>query len=78
MLCFITTDAAIEAKALQAALQEAVAQSFNRITVDGDMSTNDTVLVLANGLAGNYEDHRERIREPVHKRCNAFEIFRRR
>jgi len=53
MLCFITTDAAIEAKALQAALQEAVAQSFNRITVDGDMSTNDTVLVLANGMAGN-------------------------
>ena len=53
MLCFITTDAAIEAKALQAALQEAVAQSFNRITVDGDMSTNDTVLVLANGLAEN-------------------------
>ncbi|HUA37197.1 MAG TPA: bifunctional glutamate N-acetyltransferase/amino-acid acetyltransferase ArgJ [Candidatus Sulfopaludibacter sp.] len=53
MLCFITTDAAIHAKALQVALQEAVAQSFNRITVDGDMSTNDTVLVLANGLAGN-------------------------
>ena len=53
MLCFITTDAAIPAKALQAALQEAVAHSFNRITVDGDMSTNDTVLVLANGLAGN-------------------------
>jgi glutamate N-acetyltransferase / amino-acid N-acetyltransferase len=53
MLGFITTDAAIDAKALQAALQEAVAQSFNRITVDGDMSTNDTVLVLANGLAGN-------------------------
>src|SRR5438552_2518175 len=53
MLCFITTDAAIEAKALQAALAEAVAQSFNCITVDGDMSTNDTVLVLANGLAGN-------------------------
>jgi glutamate N-acetyltransferase/amino-acid N-acetyltransferase len=53
MLGFITTDAAIEAKVLQAALREAVAQSFNRITVDGDMSTNDTVLVLANGLAGN-------------------------
>ena len=53
MLCFITTDAAIEAKALQVALREAVAQSFNRITVDGDMSTNDTVLLLANGLAGN-------------------------
>ena len=55
MLCFITTDAAIEAKALHACLQEAVANSFNRITVDGDMSTNDTVLVLANGLAGNAE-----------------------
>jgi glutamate N-acetyltransferase / amino-acid N-acetyltransferase len=53
MLCFITTDAAIDAKTLQTALQEAVALSFNRITVDGDMSTNDTVLVLANGLAGN-------------------------
>jgi glutamate N-acetyltransferase/amino-acid N-acetyltransferase len=53
MLCFLTTDAAIEANTLQTALQEAVAQSFNRITVDGDMSTNDTVLALANGLAGN-------------------------
>ena len=53
MLCFITTDAAIEAKTLQTALREATAQSFNRITVDGDMSTNDTVLVLANGMAGN-------------------------
>jgi glutamate N-acetyltransferase / amino-acid N-acetyltransferase len=49
MLCFLTTDAAIDAKTLQAALQEAVARSFNRITVDGDMSTNDTVLILANG-----------------------------
>jgi glutamate N-acetyltransferase/amino-acid N-acetyltransferase len=53
MLCFITTDAAIDAKVLQAALKGAVAHSFNRITVDGDMSTNDTVLVLANGLAQN-------------------------
>jgi glutamate N-acetyltransferase/amino-acid N-acetyltransferase len=53
MLCFITTDAAIGAAALQSALNTAVAHSFNRITVDGDMSTNDTVLVLANGLAGN-------------------------
>jgi glutamate N-acetyltransferase/amino-acid N-acetyltransferase len=53
MLCFVTTDARIEAKVLQAALREAVANSFNRITVDSDMSTNDTVLVLANGLAGN-------------------------
>jgi glutamate N-acetyltransferase/amino-acid N-acetyltransferase len=53
MLGFITTDAAIEPSQLKRALKEAVAQSFNRITVDGDMSTNDTVLVLANGLAGN-------------------------
>jgi glutamate N-acetyltransferase / amino-acid N-acetyltransferase len=53
MLCFITTDALIEQRALQTALGEAIAQSFNRITVDGDMSTNDTVLVLANGLAKN-------------------------
>ena len=53
MLCFLTTDAAIEPKALQTAFNEAVAKSFNRITVDGDMSTNDTVLVLANGRAGN-------------------------
>ena len=52
MLCFLTTDAKIDPGPLQAALQEAVASSFNRITVDGDMSTNDTVLVLANGLAG--------------------------
>jgi glutamate N-acetyltransferase/amino-acid N-acetyltransferase len=53
MLCFITTDVAIAAKALQPAVQESVAKSFNRITVDGDMSTNDTVLVLANGLSGD-------------------------
>lgn len=53
MLCFITTDAAIESKTLKATLNEAVANSFNRITVDGDMSTNDTVVVLANGMAGN-------------------------
>lgn len=53
MLCFITTDAAVDSRALKAALHTAVAQSFNRITVDGDMSTNDTVLVLANGMAGN-------------------------
>lgn len=51
MLCFITTDAAVQKQALQVALKEAVANSFNRITVDGDMSTNDTVLVLANGMA---------------------------
>jgi len=53
MLCFITTDAALDPSALQSALTLATDQSFNRITVDGDMSTNDTVLILANGMAGN-------------------------
>jgi glutamate N-acetyltransferase/amino-acid N-acetyltransferase len=59
MLCFITTDAAIDPKPLQVALHQAVANSFNRITVDGDMSTNDTVLVLANGLARNAKHRSE-------------------
>lgn len=53
MLGFVTTDADIEQAALQAALQAAVEKSFNMITVDGDTSTNDMVLVLANGLAKN-------------------------
>jgi glutamate N-acetyltransferase/amino-acid N-acetyltransferase len=53
MLCFLTTDAVISKKALQTALSVSVEQSFNRITVDGDMSTNDTVLMLANGQAGH-------------------------
>lgn len=53
MLCFVMTDAAVEKKALQRALSAAVAESFNRISVDGDMSTNDTVLLFANGAAGN-------------------------
>ncbi len=53
MLCFITCDAAVDAKFLQACLKKAVAGSFNLITVDGDTSTNDTVLLLANGMAGN-------------------------
>ena len=53
MLAFITSDAAIESSLLKRALGVAVGQSFNRITVDGDMSTNDSVIMLANGLAGN-------------------------
>ena len=53
MLCFITTDAAISKAEIVAATKEAVDLSFNRITVDGDMSTNDTVIVMANGQAGN-------------------------
>jgi len=64
MLCFITTDAAIEQSALDAALRRSVAHSFNRLTVDGDTSTNDMILIMANGEAGNepitnveYEEH---------------------
>ena len=53
MLCFITTDVVISPLALRQCLTEAVGNSFNRITVDGDMSTNDCVIALANGLAGN-------------------------
>jgi len=53
MLAFITSDAAIGSRALKRALREAVSVTFNRITIDGDMSTNDTVLALANGRAGN-------------------------
>lgn len=53
MLAFFTTDAAISRPLLQRALREATQASFNRITVDGDASTNDTVLILANGQARN-------------------------
>ena len=53
MLCFVTTDACISPDALQQATRSATGKSFNQISVDGDMSTNDTLLVLANGLAGN-------------------------
>ncbi len=64
MLCFIVTDAFIGSAPLRVALREAVGRTFNRITVGGDMSTNDTVLIMANGTAGNREivagspDHR--------------------
>ena len=53
MLCFITTDAVINLELLDRALRRAVGRSFNRVTVDGDTSTNDTVIIMANGEAGN-------------------------
>lgn len=53
MLCFITTDLAIEQPALQQAVKAAADATFNMVTVDGDTSTNDSMLVLANGAAGN-------------------------
>lgn len=55
MLAFITTDAVISKEALQSALSEDVPDTYNMISVDGDTSTNDTVLLLANGLAENEE-----------------------
>ncbi len=67
MLCFLLTDVAVERKALDAALRYAVQRSFNRITVDGDMSTNDTVLVMANGMLGN---------EPVTEGSRSYGAFR--
>jgi glutamate N-acetyltransferase/amino-acid N-acetyltransferase len=67
LLAFVTTDAAIGKAALQSALKRAVDQSFNRISVDGDTSTNDTLAVLANGAAEN---------DPIRKPEGAdFELF---
>jgi glutamate N-acetyltransferase/amino-acid N-acetyltransferase len=53
MLCFVTTDAAVSQEALERAFSAATDRSFNMVSVDGDQSTNDTALVLANGAAGN-------------------------
>ena len=55
MLCFILTDIAVEKRTLSNALKDSVKKSFNRITIDGDMSTNDTALIMANGMMGNSE-----------------------
>lgn len=67
MLCFLTTDLSIAPDCLQLALEKAVAQSFNRISIDGDMSTNDSVILMANGMAGN-----TRVTKP---RGKVFELF---
>src|SRR5260370_31504601 len=53
MLCYLTTDAAIEHAWIDAELKAAVDDSFNMLSIDGDMSTNDTCILFANGLAGN-------------------------
>jgi len=66
MLCFILTDIAIEKKTLHATLKSSVRKSFNRITIDGDMSTNDTALIMANGVLGN---------KPVTKNSSEFPAF---
>ena len=71
MLAFITTDIAIEPNLLKRALRIAVAQSFNRITVDGNMSTNDSVIMLANGLAKNskFEIRNSRFQDALNFVC---------
>jgi glutamate N-acetyltransferase / amino-acid N-acetyltransferase len=66
MLCFLTTDASVSPIVLRQCLNDAVSKSFNRITVDGDTSTNDSVIMLANGLAGNSE---------LGARNSPFELF---
>lgn len=55
MLSFVTTDAAVSAEMLEEALREAVEDSYNMVSVDGDTSTNDTLAIMASGLAGNEE-----------------------
>jgi len=65
MLCFITTDAKVSKQEMQELLDEVVKTTFNAISVDGDTSTNDTVLVLANGRSGAYE--REAFKEALFK-----------
>lgn len=71
MLGFVTTDLAISKELLQEALREDVVDTFNMISVDGDTSTNDTLIVLANGLAGNPEiteknEDYDKFREALH------------
>ena len=75
MLAFLTTDIAVAPQAdLKAVLQQAVDKTFNAITVDGDMSTNDTVLLLANGAAGVSLDDasRQAFQEAVYKVCDSL------
>ena len=67
MLGYVTTDCAIDRALLQQALSDVVADTFNMISVDGDTSTNDTLLVLANGMAGN---------RPVAAGRGEYRIFR--
>lgn len=66
MLCFVMTDLAVSKAALDRALKESVESSFNKITIDGDMSTNDTVLIMANGVAEN---------EPIRDDSRGFKVF---
>jgi glutamate N-acetyltransferase/amino-acid N-acetyltransferase len=66
MLCFLTSDAAITQELLEKSLRRATVRSFNRLTVDGDTSTNDMVLIMANGEAGN---------PPISAESAEYELF---
>ena len=66
MLSFVTTDAAVSAEMLECALREAVEDSYNMVSVDGDTSTNDTLAIMASGLAGN---------EPITEKNEDYRIF---
>jgi glutamate N-acetyltransferase/amino-acid N-acetyltransferase len=68
MLCFLTTDAAVDIGFLKLALRRAVDISFNLVSIDGDTSPNDMVLIMANGLAGN---------EPVSPDSQLADVFQR-
>lgn len=68
MLCFILTDIAVEQKTMISSLKASVKKSFNRITIDGDMSTNDTVLLISNRMLGN---------RPITQRSGYFRSFQR-
>ena len=74
MLGLIATDAAVHPKALQTALNRAVSRSFNCISVDGDMSTNDTILLLANGQSSPTSSSSSRQAE-IDETCPEFEPF---
>lgn len=67
MLCFIMTDIAVEQKTMKSLLKDSAGKSFNRITIDGDMSTNDTVLMISNGILGN---------RPITRRSEHFLPFK--
>ncbi len=66
MLSFVTTDAAVSAEMLESALREAVEDSYNMVSVDGDTSTNDTLAIMASGLAGN---------EPITEKNDDYRVF---
>ena len=67
MLCYLTTDCAIDSVTLKKVLKEVCDVTFNRISVDGDTSTNDSLIILANGMAGN---------EPVAENTEGYAVFK--